>query len=228
MPDVGVIIPAGGSGRRFGGRTPKQFVRLEGIPILVRTVELFSRRRDVAAIVVVAPAGHIRRVRRMLDAAGHCRIRVVAGGKERQHSVWNGLKALPDACRYVLVHDAVRPFTPSRVISSVVKEARAHGAAVVGVPVGDTLRRERRPGFLSATVDRTRLWAVQTPQGFRTDLLRQAHEKAARRNLIRTDETSLVELLGVEVKIVQGSPLNIKVTTRKDFKLAQFLAKRES
>ncbi len=141
MPDVGVIIPAGGAGRRFGGRTPKQFVRLEGVPILVRTVELFTKRRDVAAIVVAAPSGDVSRVRRMLAAAGHGGVIVVAGGKERQHSVWNGLEALPSSCEFVLVHDAVRPFTPSRVISSVVNEARAHGASVVGVPVGDTLRR---------------------------------------------------------------------------------------
>jgi 2-C-methyl-D-erythritol 4-phosphate cytidylyltransferase len=226
MRDVGVIIPAGGSGRRFGGRTPKQFVRLEGVPILVRTVELFSARRDVAAIVVVAPGGHLVRVRRMLAAAGYGGVRVVEGGKERQHSVWNGLQALPGSCEYVLVHDAVRPFTPSRVISSVVKEARAQGAAVVGVPVGDTLRREGRQGFLSATVDRAHLWAVQTPQGFRTALLKRAHEEAARQGILRTDETSLVEILGIEAGVVRGSQSNIKITTKEDLEFARFLAKR--
>jgi len=226
MPDVGVIIPAGGSGRRFGGRTPKQFVRIEGIPILALTVRLFSRRRDVAAVVVVAPAGHVARVRRLLAAAGERRVTVVGGGEERQHSVWNGLEALPQSCEYVLVHDAVRPFASPRVISSVVSEARAHGAAVVGVPVGDTLRREGRPGYLAETVDRTRLWAVQTPQGFRTALLREAHQKAARKGIVRTDETSLVELLGVEVRVVPGSQSNLKITTRKDLEFARFLAKR--
>jgi 2-C-methyl-D-erythritol 4-phosphate cytidylyltransferase len=226
MPDVGVIIPAGGAGRRFGGRTPKQFVRLEGVPILVRTVELFTKRRDVAAIVVAAPSGDVSRVRRMLAAAGHEGVTVVAGGKERQHSVWNGLEALPSSCEFVLVHDAVRPFTPSRVISSVVNEARAHGASVVGVPVGDTIRREGRPGFLSATVDRTHLWAVQTPQGFRTELLREAHREAARKRVLKTDETSLVELLGIEVKVVHGTQSNIKITTQNDLEFARFLAKR--
>lgn len=226
MPDVGVIIPAGGAGRRFGGRTPKQFVRLDGVPILVRTVGLFTRRRDVAAIVVAAPAGDVPRVRRMLAAAGCGTVIVVAGGKERQHSVWNGLEALPSSCEFVLVHDAVRPFTPSRVISSVVREARAHGASVVGVPVGDTLRREGRPGFLSATVDRTHLWAVQTPQGFRTELLREAHREAARRGVLRTDETSLVELMGIAAKVVQGTETNIKITTKNDLDFARFLAKQ--
>jgi 2-C-methyl-D-erythritol 4-phosphate cytidylyltransferase len=226
MPDVGVIIPAGGSGRRFGGRAPKQFVRLEGVPILVRTVGLFARRKDVAAIVVVAPERHLARARRMLAAAGYPRVTVVAGGKERQHSVWNGLRALPETCRYVLVHDAVRPFTPPSVISSVVAGARTHGAAVAAVPVGDTLRLEGSPGFLSATVDRKGLWAVQTPQGFRTDLLVEAHGKAARRGILRTDETSLAELLGVHVKIVEGTPSNIKITTRKDLECARFLAKQ--
>jgi 2-C-methyl-D-erythritol 4-phosphate cytidylyltransferase len=226
MPDVGVIIPAGGAGRRFGGRTPKQFVRLEGVPILVRTVELFTKRHDVAAIVVAVPSGDVSRVRRMLAAAGHEGVTVVAGGKERQHSVWNGLEALPSSCEFVLVHDAVRPFTPSRVISSVVSEARAHGASVVGVPVGDTLRREGRPGFLSATVDRTHLWAVQTPQGFRTELLREAHRQAARKRILKTDETSLVELMGIKVKVVQGTQSNIKITTQDDLEFALFLAKQ--
>ena len=226
MPDVGVIIPAGGAGRRFGGRTPKQFVRLEGVPILVRTVGLFAMRRDVAVIVVAAPSGDVPRVRRMLAEAGYERVTVVAGGKERQHSVWNGLEALPSSCEFVLVHDAVRPFTPSRVISSVVRETRACGAAVVGVPVGDTLRREGRTGFLSATVDRTRLWAVQTPQGFRTELLREAHREAARKRILRTDETSLVELMGIEVKVVQGTQSNIKITTKNDLEFARFLAKQ--
>ena len=226
MRDVGVIIPAGGAGRRFGGRTPKQFVRLEGVPILVRTVALFAMRRDVAAIVVAAPSGDVPRVRRMLAAAGHGTVTVVAGGKERQHSVWNGLQALPSSCEFVLVHDAVRPFTPSRVISSVVKEARACGASVVGVPVGDTLRREGRAGFLSATVDRAHLWAVQTPQGFRTELLREAHREAARKGILRTDETSLVELMGIEARVVQGTQSNIKITTKNDLEFARFLAKR--
>jgi 2-C-methyl-D-erythritol 4-phosphate cytidylyltransferase len=126
----------------------------------------------------------------------------------------------------VLVHDAVRPFTPSRVISSVVKEARAQGAAVVGVPVGDTLRREGRQGFLSATVDRAHLWAVQTPQGFRTALLKRAHEEAARQGILRTDETSLVEILGIEAGVVRGSQSNIKITTKEDLEFARFLAKR--
>lgn len=225
MRDVGVIVAAGGAGRRFGGRMPKQFMRLAGVPVLVRTVALFARRRDVAAIVVVSPAEHVARARRLLSAAGYSGVRVVAGGKERQHSVWNGLQALPEACRYVLVHDAVRPFTPSRVISSVVREARAHGAAVVAVQVGDTLRREERSGFLSSTVDRTGLWAVQTPQGFRASLLREAHVRGAELGILRTDETSLVELLGIEARVVRGDQLNIKITTRKDRELAQVLAK---
>lgn len=225
MPDVGVIIAAGGAGRRFGGRTPKQFVRLSGIPVLVRTVGLFARRRDVAAIVVVVPAQHVARARRMLAAAGCAGVQVVAGGEERQHSVRNGLAVLPLSCEFVLVHDAVRPFTPAHVISSVVKEARAHGAAVAAVPVRDTLRRESPRGVLSSTVDRTGLWAVQTPQGFRTDLLRKAHENASRRKIIRTDETSLAELLGMGVRVVEGSRSNIKITDQKDLELAQFLAK---
>ena len=225
MRDIGVIIAAGGAGRRFGGPTPKQFMRLGGIPILVRTVGLFAGRRDVAAIVVVAPMEYLARARRVLSAAGYSGVRVVAGGKERQHSVWSGLQALPEPCRYVLVHDAVRPFTPSRVISSVIREARAHGAAVVAVQVGDTLRREERAGYLSTTVDRTGLWAVQTPQGFRTSILREAHIKGAELGILRTDETSLVELVGIAARVVRGAQLNIKITTRKDHELAQLLAK---
>jgi 2-C-methyl-D-erythritol 4-phosphate cytidylyltransferase len=107
----------------------------------------------------------------------------------------------------------------------VIHEARVHGAAVAGIPVGDTLRREGRKGFLSATVDRARLWAVQTPQGFRTDVLRAAHLHAATLNLLTTDETSLVELLGIEAKVVPGSRSNLKITTREDLDFSRYLAK---
>jgi 2-C-methyl-D-erythritol 4-phosphate cytidylyltransferase len=126
------------------------------------------------------------------------------------------------------VHDAVRPFTPPGIISRVIDEARAHGAAVVGVPVGDTLRREGMSGFLTGTVDRSGLWAVQTPQGFRTDILREAHRMAARKRIVMTDETSLVELIGVHVKVVPGTLSNIKVTSRKDLDFARFLANKRT
>jgi 2-C-methyl-D-erythritol 4-phosphate cytidylyltransferase len=225
VPDVGVIIPAGGSGRRFGGATPKQFVSLGGIPVLARTVGLFAGRSDVAAIVVVAPAGQGKRARAIIRAAKHRTVTVVAGGKTRQQSVWNGLRALPRKCEFVLVHDAVRPFTTPGIISRVLKLARAHDAAVVGVPVGDTLRREGRAGFLAETVDRDGLWAVQTPQGFRTSLLRRAHTNAARMGIQGTDETTLVESLGVDVRIVVGSLSNLKITTKKDLEFALYLAK---
>jgi 2-C-methyl-D-erythritol 4-phosphate cytidylyltransferase len=194
----------------------------------VRTVGLFARRRDVAAVVVAAPVPHLLRTRRLLAAAGYDRVVVVRGGKERQDSVWNGLQALPDSCEYVLVHDAVRPFASPALISSVVREARACGAAAAALPVGDTLRREGRRGFLSSTVDRSGLWAVQTPQGFRTEILRAAHREAPTTGARKTDETSLVEILGVEVRVVPGDPSNIKITSRRDADFARYLASKRS
>jgi 2-C-methyl-D-erythritol 4-phosphate cytidylyltransferase len=221
-----VIIAAGGSGRRFGGSIPKQFLLLGGVPVLQRSIAAFHAVREVGEIVVVAPASHLSRVQRLAVRAGFTKVTaIVPGGKERQDSVWNGLNAFTHTPRIVLVHDAVRPLVTGRIIREVAGAARRYGAAVVGVKVRDTIKRELRKGFSAATLERKGLWAVQTPQGFRYRLLREAHARAKRQRYTGTDEASLVERMGIPVRLVHGEERNLKITTGDDLKVAAMWAK---
>jgi 2-C-methyl-D-erythritol 4-phosphate cytidylyltransferase len=184
-------------------------------------VRAFDGVSAVSRIVVVAPASHLERVRRLLRSAGlRAAWCAVTGGAERQDSVWNGLGALDPPAEIVLVHDAVRPLVTARVIRDVIREARRSGAAVAAVPVKDTIRRITGEAGASRTLDRSLLRAVQTPQGFRAELLLKAHRKARREGFLGTDEASLVERMGVAVHLVTGDYRNIKITTPEDLAAA--------
>ena len=188
MRDVAVVIPAGGVGRRLGHRTPKQFLRLGTAPILALTVEQFTRHPRVDRVIVAAPEAHLARTRRALARVHQAaRVQVVAGGSERQESVWLGMQAVPEAAAVIVVHDAVRPFITRSVIDRVITAARAGGAAICALPIAETVKRVR-DDVVETTVDRAGLWAVQTPQAFRAALLREAHEKARRDAFLGTDE----------------------------------------
>jgi 2-C-methyl-D-erythritol 4-phosphate cytidylyltransferase len=219
--DVAVVIPAGGVGRRLGNRTPKQFLRVGGATILARTVKHFTRHPAVGDVVVVAPAAHLTRTRRSIGAVGgRARLHVVPGGAERQESVWLGMQAVPDGAAIIVVHDAVRPFITRALIDLVVSAARAGGAAICARPIAETVKRVR-DGVVDATLDRTALWAVQTPQAFRAAVLREAHEKARRDGYLGTDEAMLVERLGQPVTVVPGLADNVKITTPDDLRRAK-------
>jgi 2-C-methyl-D-erythritol 4-phosphate cytidylyltransferase len=219
--DVAVVIPAGGAGRRLGNRTPKQFLRLGGDTILARTARHFTRHPAVSDVVVVAPPAHLARTRRALAAvAGRARVHVVPGGAERQDSVWLGMQAVPERAAVILVHDAVRPFITRALIDAVVQAARGSGAAICARPITETVKRVR-DGVVEGTLDRTGLWAVQTPQAFRAAVLREAHDKARRDGYLGTDDAMLVERLGHAVRIVPGLGENVKITTADDLRRAQ-------
>lgn len=221
MRDVAVVLPAGGSGTRIGSRTPKQFLRLGGVPILALTVRHFARRADVAEIVVAAPAALAPYAQRLLaQHVGRARVTVVAGGAQRQDSVQAGLAAVPASRELVIVHDAVRPFITPALVGAVVAAARRTGAAICALPVAETVKRVR-DGVVEATVDRTGLWAVQTPQAFRAALLREAHDKARRDGIVGTDDAMLVERLGHPVHVVPGLTANVKITTPDDLRRAR-------
>ncbi len=222
MADVGVVIAGGGRGSRIGGTIPKQFLRLGGIPVLARTAAVFDGMSTVSSIVLVVPEDFVPRTRRLVARSGLRKVtRVVAGGRDRQDSVWKGLQAFPNKPSIVLVHDAVRMFIRPETVVRVISNVRKFGAAVVGVRVTDTTKVGSPDGFYESTLDRDSLWAVQTPQGFRFDLLDAAH-RAARRNRFRgTDEASLVERLGIRVRIVEGEYGNTKITSREDLNLAK-------
>lgn len=220
---VVAIVPAAGSGSRMGGSSPKQFLRLGGVPVLVRTLRILGGSRVVRGIVLVAPPAAVERTRRLLARHRVPRVlAVVPGGAERQESVWLGLQAVPPAADLVVVHDGVRPFITGTLVRAVVEAARRFGAASCGLPVRDTVKRVRE-GFVEATVDRGGLWLIQTPQAFRRTLLWEAHEKARRDGFLGTDDAVLVERLGVPVRMIAGLQENLKITTPDDLARARVL-----
>ena len=210
----------------MGGKTPKQFLSLGGVPILVRSVRVFERIPAVRQIIIAAPAEHLDRTQRLLRNAG-CRkvTAVVEGGRERQESVRRALDRVAGEPSLVLVHDAVRPLVSQRIVRDVITAAHRWGAAVEGVKTKDTIKTEGKAGFYATTLPRHLLWAVQTPQGFRTHLIKKAHRLASRAGFVGTDDASLVERLRIPVRIVAGDYRNLKITTKDDLRIAQLWLK---
>jgi len=221
------VLPAGGRGERFGGKLPKQFIRLQGETVLHRSIALFESLNAVHDIVVVAPARYVKRVQQIVRRDGFRKVsRVAAGGRERQESVWNGLNAFSRRPDIVLVHDAVRPFVTGGLVRKIIRQVIRYRATVVATRINDTVKVEGPAGFLTRTLERKHLWTVQTPQGFHYALLLDAHKAARRAGFVGTDEASLVERLGVPVRIVEGNERNLKITTRNDLELAKLFLKQ--
>jgi 2-C-methyl-D-erythritol 4-phosphate cytidylyltransferase len=202
----------------------KQDIRLGGRPLLRWTLDVFERAPEIAGVVVAVPPEDVGAWRRRLGGCRKVRA-VVPGGRERQESVARGLAAVPAAVPFILVHDGVRPCITRDLIRRVVAAARAHGAAIAALPLAETLKRGR-DGWVQETVPRDGLWAVQTPQGFRADVLREAHRRASAEGILGTDDAALVERLGVPVSLVPGLPGNLKVTRPEDLPLARQLLAR--
>jgi 2-C-methyl-D-erythritol 4-phosphate cytidylyltransferase len=226
-PDVGVVIAAGGTGRRMGAPLPKQFLSLGGRSILERTLVRFNAHPEVREIVVVVPRAYLEKAAWIIHGRHLSKAtRVVAGGRDRQESVWNGLNAFGESPRTVLIHDAVRPLVRRKVIDAVIHHARRSHAAVVGVKVKDTVKWEGKKGYVTKTLDRGKLWSIQTPQGFDYDLAHKAHWKARSAGFSGTDDAALVERLGRKVRIVEGDYDNIKITTAEDLAFAEMVLKK--
>lgn len=220
------VVPAAGSGVRLSSRRPKQFLHLGDAPLLVQTVRALARVRELDGIVVAAPSTDVLATRRLLLRYRIPRIlAVVAGGKERQESVWLALQAVPAESELLVIHDAVRPFITPQLVRAVIAEARRHGAATCGLPVSETMKRVRE-GVVEATVEREGVWLVQTPQAFRRDLIWEAHERAKRDGFWGTDDAVLVERLGFPVRMVPGLLENLKITNREDLSRARAFAIR--
>ena len=220
---VSVIIPAAGQGRRMAAGVSKQFMLLGGEPILKRTLDVFLEEPSVSSVTLVVPEADVGAVSEEFGGGRGKLQPVVAGGRERQDSVYNGLLSLSADTGVVLVHDGVRPFVTGEMIRESTQAAIAHGAAVVAIPVNDTLKRVSPGGIIEGGVDREGLWRMQTPQAFRYAILRRAFEKARADGFCGTDEVSLVERLGEKVAVVTGAESNIKITRPEDLALAEML-----
>lgn len=223
-----VIVVAAGLGRRLGESTPKAFLQLGNQPLFCHAMGVFQTLPEISSCILVVPAdgeARARSVCQQMPVWAKTKD-IVCGGARRQDSVRCGMDALDDDTEMVLIHDAARPFCSADLIRRVVLAAEKHGAAVPGLPVADTLKRLNNEGFVDTTLDRRHLVSVQTPQGFRLGLLKQAYQNAWTRNLTATDDAGLVEHLGQPVAVVEGEAGNFKITRPYDLKLAEMLLAR--
>lgn len=217
MAQRGVIIVAGGSGRRMGGSLPKQFMMLGNEPILARSINRIHEALPAAEIVVVLPNAHIelwKNIAARFEVASH---KIANGGKERFHSVRNGLQAMSEEVEYIGIHDAVRPLVSKKLIIKLMLEAEQNKAVIPVVAPPDSYRKME--GELSHIIDRSTLRIVQTPQVFQASVLRQAYEQEFSPTF--TDDASVVEMAGHNVTLVEGERENIKITTPVDMTIAE-------
>jgi 2-C-methyl-D-erythritol 4-phosphate cytidylyltransferase len=221
------IIVAAGKGTRMGPDVDKLFLELNGRPVVAHTWRRFEEAGCIDGIIVVVRDGmqpaFAELAKKFEFRKNHL---FVAGGKERQDSVWNGLAAIPPDAELVAIQDAARPCTTAALVAATIEAARETGAAVAAQPVTDTVKESGDGQFIERTLDRSRLWAVQTPQTFRAEVIRRALAEVRRRGLLVTDDTAACELIGQPVKLVAGIEPNPKVTRREDLPLIEAVLRR--
>ncbi len=212
----------------MGTGTPKQFVCLAGIPLLVHTVRAFEQVAEISAIIVAVPMDYLPLTRQLVAQYGLAKVKVVAGGALRQDSVQAGLAQVPPECDFVAVHDGARPLISPALIRACLAAAQKTGAAMAAIPVKDTIKEVAADQTIVRTIDRKTLWQAQTPQVVRTATLKQAFAAAAEKSFIGTDEASFLELIKVPMSVVEGSEQNIKITRPDDLLIAEaILMKKE-
>ena len=216
--DVGVVIVAGGSSTRIGGPELKQFRWVAGKPMLLHSLQSFMARPDVVSVVVVVPQQYVADPPPWIFQCDVERLLLAPGGATRTESARNGLEDLPNEARIALIHDAARPLVDDAMVDRVVAAARAGDCVVPGLAVADTIKETNGDGIVTQTLDRAKLWRVQTPQGFPRELIERAHREAKQDRATATDDAALCERLGLKVRVVEGSERAMKVTHEADFK----------
>jgi 2-C-methyl-D-erythritol 4-phosphate cytidylyltransferase len=233
MSRIAAIIPAAGLGTRMGADLPKQFLELDGIPLIAFTLRRLAACSEISDFFIAA-RGDVAAMEERISKANLRRpVRVVQGGPTRQQSVANALAHVDPGTEIVVVHDAVRPFVTLEQLARVIAEARARGSAILGIPAIDTVKEVKRASLpedvalISATIPRERIVLAQTPQVFSYSLLREAFRKAQEDDFTGSDEAALVERLGHDVFVVLGSERNLKITRPADMDLARFYLEQE-
>lgn len=224
---VTAIIVAGGKGKRMGHTLNKQFIKIGNKEILARTIETFQGIDEINEIIVVCSEDEIEYCKENIIVKYNLSkvVKVVVGGIERQDSVRNGLENCNSDTKVVIIHDGARPFVTSDIIKESIKCAAEYGACTAAVPVKDTIKRVGLDKYSIDTPSREGLYAVQTPQAFKYNIILEGHKKAENMNVAATDDTMLVENMGIKVKIIDGSNINIKITTREDLIFANAILK---
>ena len=222
-PLVVALVPAAGRGLRMGGAVPKQFLSLGGEPLILQSLRTLQAAPGIDQIVLAVPLADVEYCENEIVSRHRLTkvTKVVAGGAERQDSVRSALAQVHPETEIVLIHDAVRPFMTLRMIAEVVAAAKKEGAAIIALPMRDTVKQVRTDGTIERTVDRTPLWLAQTPQAFRRDWIEAAHAKAHAEGVRATDDAFLMEWLGYPVAVVEGSGENIKVTRPEDMVIGE-------
>lgn len=222
----GVVIVAAGTGSRMKMEINKQFIKLNEKEIIAYTIEKFYKHKNIQDIVVVIKEEEAEFFNKnILEKYKFENIKIAYGGNERQDSVYNGLKLLDNKCDTVLIHDGARPFVSGYTIDKSIEEVKKHKAVVVGVRVKDTIKVINDKNDIIDTPDRSKLWAVQTPQTFDYNILLKSYEDAFKNGFYGTDDAMLVERIGYKVKMVEGSYNNIKITTQEDINIGTQILK---
>ncbi len=225
-----VIIPAGGIGKRFGSTMPKQFIEMNGIPILIHTIRIFDKIDDVESIVIPVHNEWFTFTKEIIAKYECHKVKeVVIGGLERQDSVFNGIhtKSVQES-EIVLVHDAVRPFASPLLVQNLINAAEDYGAAIPITIPKDTIKEKNNKGIVVRTLDRNKHCLVQTPQAFWYDIISKAYTEATKASFQGTDEASLVEFIGYKVSVVEGEETNIKITSPFDLKVSEVIFKEKN
>ena len=209
-----VVIVSAGRGSRMKADINKQFLKLKGKEVIAHTIDKFYNNKNIDEIVVVVKEDEADFFRRnIIDKYGYKNIKIAFGGKERQDSVFNGLKAVNERCDIVLIHDGARPFVTDEIIKNSIECAKKNKCVIVGVPVKDTIKIINKDNEVCDTPNRSTLWSIQTPQVFEYLSIIKAHKIAKEKSYYGTDDSMLMEYLGYNVKVIEGSYNNIKITT---------------
>lgn len=230
MGKIAAVVLAAGQGKRMNCDIHKQYLRIKDKPVLYYSLQMLEQS-EVDSIILVTGREEIAYCEReIVGKYGFAKVEnIIGGGKERYHSVYEGLKALPDDTEYVLIHDGARPLLTERIIRDTVEAVKIYKACAVGMPVKDTIKLTDENRFALKTPDRARMWAVQTPQAFAYDLIWRAYSALMKKEIPVTDDAMVVEaFLQHPVKLVEGSYRNIKITTPEDLLLAEVLLKEEA
>ena len=227
-PICTAVIVAAGKGKRMGTEISKQFLPLGGKEILAHTVQKFEKAKNIRDIILVTGADSLQDVQEMAQEYGWEKIvSIVAGGKERHDSVWNGLQLVAADTEIILIHDGVRPFVTEDILNISIETALEMGGCVAGVPAKDTIKVCDGENIAIATPDRNVLWQIQTPQTFRKERIVKAYEQAKEDGFVGTDDASFAEHCGYPVKVIMGSYRNIKITTKEDLIIGEAFLKEE-